>query len=280
MKYFQEYIKTISEFGLVDPDRKFKNVDDVGTVFSLDQCKALVEETHVFVFTKSEQTQVVDVESSPEKIDLPFKKCFFEILGAPVNTSTPTGEDNDFLNAGEDLPIWGVFVEEKAPKFYEITLLIDPIAVKEQYGKTNSSLKLAQKIGKHAISSKVQNYYENIIEKLCQRIGSENCGQIATSRPVKAVYRGSEVPVTRQKNFIIVSPDKKSSQVIGMRNVDWSHRWSVRGHWRNILGRIGKDRDGEPVADFTWVSDYVKGPEHLEYVKKARIVKDHRLVQD
>lgn len=55
--------------------------------------------------------------------------------------------------------------------------------------------------------------------------------------------------------------------------IDWSHRWEVRGHWRKIE-LLGKDRSGEYcVNGFTWVKDHIRGPEHLPIVKKTRVVK-------
>jgi hypothetical protein len=41
----------------------------------------------------------------------------------------------------------------------------------------------------------------------------------------------------------------------GERTVDWSHRWLVRGFWRNQwFPSLGIHRQ-------LWISDYIKGPE-------------------
>lgn len=67
------------------------------------------------------------------------------------------------------------------------------------------------------------------------------------------------------------------------RKIDWSHQWSVRGHWvrfwtddtRTQLDttRIGKNRAGEPVErGRTWRRSYTKGPEGKLAVKKTRVV--------
>jgi len=54
--------------------------------------------------------------------------------------------------------------------------------------------------------------------------------------------------------------------------IDWSHRWEVRGHWRKCDG-IGKDREGKRcVNNFTWVKEHEKGPEDLPLIKKTRII--------
>lgn len=54
-------------------------------------------------------------------------------------------------------------------------------------------------------------------------------------------------------------------------DVDWKHRWTVRGHWRNIRG-VGKDQEGTPVIGKTWVKDCIKGPEDKPLVNKTRVV--------
>lgn len=55
------------------------------------------------------------------------------------------------------------------------------------------------------------------------------------------------------------------------RQIDWSHRWAVRGHWRKVPG-IGKNRAEEyEVQGFTWVKDCIKGDKKLPFVKKTRI---------
>ena len=49
----------------------------------------------------------------------------------------------------------------------------------------------------------------------------------------------------------------------------WSHRWIVRGHWRNIA-------DGEGGRRLVWVRSYIKGPEDRPLVIKDRLGVIHR----
>lgn len=59
--------------------------------------------------------------------------------------------------------------------------------------------------------------------------------------------------------------------------LDWSHRWEVRGHWRHVRG-IGKDRAGDYIVyGFTWVKDFVKGPQDKPLVVKTREFDPHRV---
>lgn len=68
----------------------------------------------------------------------------------------------------------------------------------------------------------------------------------------------------------------QSSPQINALNLNWqySHRWRVMGHWRNIEG-IGKNRQGEYcVEGKTWVLDHIRGPEGLDIIEKKRVYKE------
>jgi hypothetical protein len=56
-------------------------------------------------------------------------------------------------------------------------------------------------------------------------------------------------------------------------DVDWQHRWHVRGHWRKVKD-IGYDIDGNEMKGWTWVKAHVKGPEDKPLVERTRIIKD------
>ena len=46
----------------------------------------------------------------------------------------------------------------------------------------------------------------------------------------------------------------------GKREINWSHRWSVAGHWRTYKG-------GHRV----WVGSYVKGPKDKPFIPSVRV---------
>jgi hypothetical protein len=50
--------------------------------------------------------------------------------------------------------------------------------------------------------------------------------------------------------------------------VEWSHRWLVRGHWRNQPYKI----DGRMVHRQIWIAPFVKGPEDRPFVPKQRAI--------
>lgn len=58
------------------------------------------------------------------------------------------------------------------------------------------------------------------------------------------------------------------------RAVNWSHQWTVRGHWRKVPS-FGKDREGRVINNgYTWVVPHVKGPESAELISKVRVIAD------
>jgi hypothetical protein len=60
--------------------------------------------------------------------------------------------------------------------------------------------------------------------------------------------------------------------------IDFSHRFSIRGHWRelnenNSKTLIGKDRTGNYcVQGWTWVRDSIKGNEDKPLLRKVRTI--------
>ena len=81
--------------------------------------------------------------------------------------------------------------------------------------------------------------------------------------------------ITKQRVFIVA--DQKKSEVGGHRDIQWSHRWNVRGHWRRVNG-IGKNRLGEYCEQGrTWVTHSTKGPAGFPLInKKQHIVKENK----
>lgn len=76
------------------------------------------------------------------------------------------------------------------------------------------------------------------------------------------------------RKVVHICPKLKSNTLATSHGIviNWSHRWEVRGHWRNIDG-LGKDRSGEYcIMNKTWVIDHIKGPEDLPIIRKVRSV--------
>lgn len=64
----------------------------------------------------------------------------------------------------------------------------------------------------------------------------------------------------------------EQERVFPQRDINWTHRWEVMGHWRKVSG-TGKDREGNyTVSGMTWVNNHIRGPDELELVRKTRKV--------
>jgi hypothetical protein len=113
-------------------------------------------------------------------------------------------------------------------------------------------------------SKGLANEYINLIHRGTE--GIENVKQILKIGPKK----------DRQKRtirrVIHIAMKKEQGKVVPFcgNSIDWSHRWLVRGHWRNIQG-IGKNRNGDYcIEGKTFVTSHEKGQGDL--VHKVRVV--------
>lgn len=116
--------------------------------------------------------------------------------------------------------------------------------------------------------------FMTVTKSFCDFINSKSAkvGQSKTNIRFKHKATG----LVKIKKLIHISKlvKDKPIQPGQFRDVDWSHQWEVRGHWRSVgMGKIGKDRNGGyKIKGFTWVQAHFKGPDDKELVKKIRKV--------
>jgi hypothetical protein len=60
--------------------------------------------------------------------------------------------------------------------------------------------------------------------------------------------------------------EHRPGDIPGQRDVEWSHRWLVAGHWRQQA--CGPNREDRRP---TWISSHIKGPDDLPLVLKDRV---------
>lgn len=113
---------------------------------------------------------------------------------------------------------------------------------------------------------------EPLVKALLEKLGRSAVGA-ETSRTKVKIGVGKTKRHCRINSIIHVKrKTAKASDGLASRNIDWSHRFSVRGHWRKV-DCLGKNRAGVPVVrGFTWVNEHVRGAEHLPFIKKTRLV--------
>ena len=181
----------------------------------------------------------------PKDIDLPFETCVFEVLPKAGRGDT------------------AILIHEKAPRIYEIFWI-----------KKNPKLeKLNAFYYSGSVSSKTPPLSLRVAH-LLQRLTVEEAG-IEKVNIREKIGIGSARRRVGIVKIIRVAPKSFKADAIPLGNhqIDWSHRWLVRGHWRRSSG-VGKNRLGEYVVHgHTWVISHEKGPEEAELVaKKTRFV--------
>lgn len=183
-----------------------------------------------------------------ESFDPPFEVFSIEVLGDSVCKALAQTE-----NCSSEC----ILVAEVRPKEFCYFVLI-----------TNSITGQQEIIASNAEGVLVESYLN--------RLDKEESGFESVRQSVR-VGTGSDKRVHRIRRIIHVSPKRGVSahQAATGRVIDWSHRWTVRGHWVALPGGLGKDREGNYcVANFTWRKEHVKGPEAAPLITKTRLVKE------
>lgn len=91
---------------------------------------------------------------------------------------------------------------------------------------------------------------------------------------IKCKLGGNKKIIKIKAKAIYIDPSRKyTDTVFAGRNIEWTHSWEVRGHWRSVgADNIGKDRnDKKVVKGWTWVRPHKKGQGEL--LTKDRVIK-------
>lgn len=221
------------------------------------------KETVPLVFVRTDnafwKSQSVDLLAGPEKfenepIDLPFKTCFFEMLYGPVTS---------IIENKKELPVAGIWIKETAPWEYSVLAFLS--------NESDSGRYTTAVIDQENIKPR----FLNIVKKLLERMNREEVGFSNPRKFIKVKPKNKPKVTHRISKVVYVVPKNQINDVsvFAGKEINWTHQWTVRGHWRKLPGRIGKDRDGNPIADFSWVTNHVKGPSGAPLIKKVRVVK-------
>jgi hypothetical protein len=87
---------------------------------------------------------------------------------------------------------------------------------------------------------------------------------VATHQPGRPERRRAQRQKMPQEVRIVTlrRPEKSRTDYDSEREVEWSHRWMVTGHWRRLW-----DEENQRVK-LVWVSPYIKGPADKPFVPK------------
>jgi hypothetical protein len=224
-----------------------------------DEDKKLLKEmffdSRKFILTDSylrcpKKVDVNDVVEGP--LSLPFDTCFFQgITNEPLGVTRKHGD-----------PIVCFLIRESSPGQF----------ISFVYGGNNDTKKFAWYMEKSSDRSGIKKGVQAILMHM-QEIGCEwGVERVGLRGKIRVNGKNEHYKIN---NVIHVVPKQAKKEYAHLnQTIDWSHRWEVRGHWRKI-STIGRDRSGQYVIPgYTWVKDFVKGPEEKQLVKKIRVFKE------
>jgi hypothetical protein len=251
MRHFIKLIETLRQDGILSPefkqyaDGRSEKTSGAGFAPPLQEVWGQIEKCQPFVFSDSEPITIEIDSNTQENFDPPFPVFSIEALSGPLHI-------NEYPNAGR-ITCWCMMVVEIAPKQYKYMALMEG-----PHGKL--------------MVTRPDKHMAPVIEHYLNRLGREKMGMETVRQTVKVGSGGSK-RLHRIRRVIHVAPKKFGFPSSGNRLVDWSHRWTVRGHWVSLQGKLGKDRDGNYcIKDWTWRSEHIKGPETAPLITKVRIV--------
>lgn len=181
-------------------------------------------------------------EDAPPFLDLPFSCCVIEAIDKELFG----------IPSMDDVGVLSLLVAEFDGEYHFLV-----------HATSGTSWSCHQGSGNH-------KFYMIVVQEFCKFINSKTT-KVGKS---KAKLRYKHPKFGKKTIRKIVHIKGKSSNLQESHNsktIDWSHKWEVRGHWRSIGDKIGKDRNGNyNRKGFTWVKNHVKGDGEL--VKKTRLL--------
>lgn len=226
------------------------------------------KESKIFIFKEVSHNEVfVTAEEQLHKLpdSIPFPCIFIEQIEreGSIGTAFQRGP------SGPEYPInlKGLLVKEIAPYDYDFFFLME--VNKNEYAVIRAKSRDKE-------DKDFSGMAANTLDFALKGLRRDDVGIASVNEKVKIKTEASGSEFFKIKKIIYVVPKKEREIFVPReaKEIDWSHRWLVRGHWRRT-DSIGKDRDGNYcVRGFTWVTEHEKGPEEAPLVAdKVRVVK-------
>lgn len=224
----------------------------------------ILKECHPFVFFPKDTQGKEYPDPYHGELDVPFPIMSIEVLGQAISVPPP--------NTPIDQMVWVscIIIHEVKPREYEF------YAYFQRNNEVNGEVKRQfGLIGPLRQNDDHYDIFKSFVGEYLERLHKEKVGVSGRSQSIKYKEHGVK-KFMRPKNITYVSPVKYISETENEvhRNIVWSHRWEVRGHWRKTSS-IGKDREGNYcIEGYTWVVPSIKGPQNSPLIKKSRILKE------
>jgi len=265
------YKKVLSHFC---PSRKKKSNIENAHIFIVDasclQIGAIVN--NIMSETIEGNTPNNNYPNDEEPLNLPFGTLWVEFIKSGSFKYLSTDGRN---NKKYHMHVKGFFVNELGPNNYLFSAFINT------YDETNTYIVEEDTGLYYADTDTVKS--NMVMYKICldltrtflitlnqSVLGSEK----TTFLIPKPGSNKKKIPIIKDIIRVVPKKEQYKTKPLFSKEIDWTHRWEVRGHWRKIKG-IGKNRNNEYCTkSFTWVVPHEKGPENKILVKKKRIIND------
>jgi hypothetical protein len=215
---------------------------------------------------------------SESDIDVPFKSTFFEALDPVTRNpvfgalSTDTYYKKRLVEHKVISYSGPVLIFEVSPKNYiQFNLMKSGDGDREMIG--------CFRVNREHSSGEPEGLLEKYLRKLRDGLlAHEDVNETIRFQVTATSPKTAKRDYAKISKIIRVIPHdrKEHAKPLFSKQIDWSHRWTVRGHWRRLEpGKLGKDRAGDYVVNgLTWVVNHIKGPDGAPLVDdKIRVVK-------
>lgn len=222
----------------------------------------------MFKMTDDMTDSVITKEEIAERdlpIDIPFQTFSLE----PANdwhSLYSEKSDAGLLNANIYV------VHEKAPDHLIIYTLYNFLP---KPGSTQKPFSFVEKSNLYFTDDDEPNNLDSLYTPIALYLSKLDNRTATFEHRIRAKVKigGKKKLIKIKAKAILIDPAKKYTQkTFGSKEIEWTHSWAVRGHWRRCKG-TGKNRQGEKnkIEGWTWVNPHTKG--EGEFVTKNRIVR-------
>lgn len=149
------------------------------------------------------------------------------------------------------------------------TLLGETLHLLDQNDKPGTDEGAAAKMGIPLERAHDMRFFLDTLPKAIWRLMQQQIAVISESRPDRPTRRRMEkAGVKKESTIRLVTLRRLKIREVPEGEAqprDWTHRWMVSGHWRNVwLPSTKRHR-------LTWIAPFVKGPEHKPLVMKPTV---------
>lgn len=268
--HFQDFVKNAEQAILTGQSNIKSNHNK-----AIKALQLIFEDAKIFIVDLVSPEKPIDIKIDEEggeyEYSMPFKTVFLEGNISHLGTLHSGNEKNDLTCVAllfdeispEEFQFSGFFYNriKRQPHLYSgLIKTTEPIFIIQD-----------EFIDAHKIMA------TQTLRNFCNLLKNSEFGTETYMRNVKTGTKATGKRTYFINHIVRIRPKKSQEHVVPIiaKEVQWSHSWFVRGHWRVLHDplTIGKNRAGQYCQKgFTWVIDHIKGPDDKEVIDKIRVL--------